>query len=354
MNFEIYLNKYFNDKLLTDETYTYEHALNDIKEKLRNKYEKKILEFNKNIEYSYDANNIPKLIHFTCKNKRNITNKIWIDCLHEYYKLYPDYKIIIYDDEDIYNIVKIFDKKNIDKIKNIKIGACLADVFRYLILYLRGGYYSDMDCFPSKRIDLLSTTQYHGDANNNLYIYSKNYPLLNSEYDFYDNPCNNCKLIKTEKNQKGIQKLTYNCSGHKYINKNTNIIVGYEYEKTWHHNLIYEDRNNLWTHNNIGICQWFIGAKPNEKLFIKCYKQSLNNYQTVDFRNKDKFHHNVINSTGPLFFTKAINGFIKDDKEFNNTICILPCDYLCCGSYNLVPSTKNKFVHHKFTGTWLK
>lgn len=354
MSFETYVDKYLNDKLLTDEKYTHAEALNDIKRQLKDKYEKKILEFNKNIEYLYDANNIPKLIHFTCKNKRNITNKVWINCLHQYYKLYPDYKIIIYDDEDIHNIVEIFDKKNIDKIKNIEIGACLADVFRYLILYLRGGYYSDMDCFPYKRIDLLSNTQYHGDANNNFHIYPKNYALANREYDFYSNPCDSCSLIKAEKNQNKIKKLTYNCLGHKYINENTNIILGYECEKTWHYNLISEDHNNLWTDKNIGICQWFIAAKPNEKLFIKCYKQSLKNYQKVDFKNRENFHYNVINSTGPLFFTKAINNFIENDNKFKNTICFLPSDYFCCGSHNLVPSTKNKFVQHKFTGTWLK
>jgi mannosyltransferase OCH1-like enzyme len=322
MSVKIYLNKYFNHKLLIDENYTYEQAVNDVKQKLRNRYEKKILKFNINIEYINDANNIPKLIHFTCKDKKNITDKVWIDCLQTYFRLYPDYKIIIYDDNDIYNIIQFFDKKNVDKIKNIKKGAILADVFRYLILYLRGGYYSDMDCFPIKRIDLLSNTQYHGDKNNNLYIYPKNYSLSNNECDFYSNPCDNCKLIKTDNYQSRIQKITYNCSGHKYINENTNIIVGYEFEKTWHHNLINSDHNNLWTHKKIGICQWFIGAKQNEKLFLKCYKWSLKNSQNIDYTNKETYHHNVINSTGPLFFTRSINEFIENNKEFKRFIII--------------------------------
>ena len=47
------------------------------------------------------------------------------------------------DNKDIYDIIEIFDKKRLDIIKQIKIGAVLADIFRYLILYLRGGYYSD-------------------------------------------------------------------------------------------------------------------------------------------------------------------------------------------------------------------
>jgi len=351
---ETYISNYFNNKLLTNENYTYEQAVNDVKQKLRNKHEKKILKFNVNIEYLYDANNMPKLIHFTCKDKRNITDKIWIDCLYQYFKLYPDYKIIIYDDNDIFNIIEFFDKKKLDIVKNIKKGAVLADVFRYLILYLRGGYYSDMDCFPIKRIDLLSNTQYHGNRHNNVYIYPKNSPLPNNECDFYCSPCNNSNLTHTEQHQAKITKLTYNCRGHKYINDNTNIIVGYEFNKTWHHNLINSDEKHLWTDRGIGICQWFIGTKPNEKLFLKCYKQSLKNLQNIDYMNKENYHYNVINSTGPLFFTKSINEFIDKYKGFKNTICFLPCDYLCCGSFNLVPSTKNKFIQHKFTGSWLK
>jgi hypothetical protein len=70
--------------------------------------------------------------------------------------------------------------------------------------------------------------------------------------------------------------------------------------------------------------------------------------------NKENYHYNVINSTGPLFFTKSINEFIANNKEFKNTICFLPCDYLCCGSFDTVPSTKNRFIQHKFTGSWLK
>ena len=354
MSFKIYANKYLNYKLLSDKNYTYENAVNDIKQKIKDKYEKKMLKFNTNIDYVYDANNMPKLLHFTCKDKNNITNTVWIDCLQQYYKMYPDYKIIIYDDNDIFNIIHFFDKKNVDIIKNIKKGAILADVFRYLILYLRGGYYSDMDCYPIKRIDLLTNTQYHGDKHNNLYIYPKNITLANSECDFYSNPCSNCKLLKMYQHQNGIKKITYNCLGHTYINENTNIIVGYEFEKTWHRNLINSDKKHLWVDKDIGICQWFIGAKPNEKLFLKCYKRSLKNLQNIDYMNKENYHYNVINSTGPLFFTKSINEFIANNKDFKNTICFLPCDYLCCGSFDTVPSTKNRFIQHKFTGSWLK
>ena len=47
---------------------------------------------------------IPKKIHLTCKNKNDIRNPVWIKCLQKYKSMYPDYEIIIHDNNDIYNI----------------------------------------------------------------------------------------------------------------------------------------------------------------------------------------------------------------------------------------------------------
>jgi mannosyltransferase OCH1-like enzyme len=349
-----YINEYLNYKLQNQPNYTYEEAKTEIIKKLHEKYNNKIVEFNKTIEYNYDANGMPKLIHFTLKNKNNIDNPIWKECFDMYVKMYPDYQIILYDDNDIFNIINNFDKKNIGLIKGIKKGAILADIFRYLILYLRGGYYSDMDCVPVKRIDQLIETQYHGDANNDITICPTNSKLTNKAHHFYSNPCTNCKLTHNYNSFK-----VFNCKGHQYIKPETSIIVCYEFEQTWHTELIKstEKEKCLWTDNNIGICQWFIGAKPKEKLFMECYKKSLKNIQPINFDDKDNYHFNVINSTGPLFFTKIINKYSELFPDFNQKIAILPSDYFCCGSgfANMsIPSTKNKFIEHQFTGTWLK
>jgi mannosyltransferase OCH1-like enzyme len=353
MNLNEYINYYFNYKFETDNSYTFEKAKEEVINRLITKNNKKILNFNKNIICGYDSNNIPKIIHLTLKNKFNVTNPIWREALVRYIRMYPDYKIILYDNNDIYKIVHHFDKKNLKTIMNIDKGAVLADIFRYLILYLRGGYYSDMDCFPIKRIDKLNEIQYHGDNNNNVYIYPSNSVLRNRECDFYKNPCDNCKIIY---NNGSIYKNTFKCQGHKYVTKDTSIIVCYEFEKTWHTKINRNADKNLWTDNNIGICQWFIGAKPNEKLFLSCYKKSIKNITNNDL-NEGNFHFNVINSTGPLFFTKVINKYMNKYEDFSKKMCILPSDYFCCGSGfygETIPHTKNKFIEHKFTGSWLK
>lgn len=355
MSIEEYLDKYVEYERKNNTDYTYENAIDTIKQKLLDRQNKKILDFNKNIKYEYDRNGIPKIIHFTLKDKNNIDNPVWKECLEQYRKIYPDYKIMIHDDKDIYNIIAFFNKKKINLFKEIKLGAVKADIFRYLIIYICGGYYSDMDCFPHKRIDNLNTLQYHGNNQNDIFIYNKNTPLTDKAFMFYENPCNNCKLIDNKNKNHNKQPIKYKCLGHNYITNNTNIIVGYEFDKTWCETLVNSKERNSWIHNGVGICQWFFGAKPQEPLFLKCYKESLKNLTKYNFTDKQNLHYNVINSTGPLFFTKIINEYLNKDQTFKDKITILPCDYFCCGSWhNSVPSTKNKFIQHKFTGSWLK
>jgi mannosyltransferase OCH1-like enzyme len=344
--------RHFDKKIILDKNHTYEESLKHVKTNVYEKQMQKINEFNNNVDLlNCDNNNMPKIIHLTCKDKTKITNPIWIECFNKIKNMYSDYNIIIYDNNDIYKIVETFDKKNLHFIKNIVIGATLADIFRYLILYFRGGYYFDFDCEPIKHISQLSNTHFHGDNNNNIYIYPKNKRLLNSSCDFYCNPCNNCKNININN-----EVVTYKCLGHNYINKQTNIIVGYEFEKTWNQNIIdKESEKDKWMDNNIGICQWFIGSKPNQSLFLHCYKKSLENLKHIDLnKNNKNFHYQVINSTGPLFFTKMINSYFKKNNLFKNNIAIFPSDFFSCGSGNSVPFTKNSFVKHRYTGSWLK
>ena len=342
----------FDKKIVSDKNHSYEKSLKEVKNTIYKKQMEKINDFNKGVNIlKCDKNNMPKLIHLTCKDKTNITNPIWNECLNKIKNMYNDYTITIYDNKDIYKIIEMFDKKNLDFIKNITIGATLADIFRYLILYLRGGYYFDLDCEPIKHINELNNIHYHGDNNNNFYIYPKTKKIINSQWDFHDNPCNNCKVIN-----KNNDLVAYNCVGHKYINNKTNVIVGHEFDKTWNSNIINNNsEKHKWVDNNIGICQWFMASKPNQSLFLQCYKKSLHNLKNLKLNNNNpQYHFQVINGTGPLFFTKMINKFIKENNSFKSTIAIFPTDFFCCGSGGSVPHTKNTFVKHMFTGSWLK
>lgn len=286
---------------------------------------------------------IPKKIHLTCKNKNNINNSIWEDCYNKYKIMYYDCEIILYDDNDIYNIIEKTFPQYIDKIKKIKVGAILADIFRYLILYLEGGIYSDMDCEPIKRIDELidlNFTYFHGDESNNniFFVCKKQEDLKDLRYYFNNNVCDNCKIIKTEENIE-----TCECLGHKKITEYVSTILGYEYHKDWHSLLRIYD-----TYKNVSICQAFMITEPKQDIFLKMFLHCMDK---IDFlinlsKQSINYEYNVIHTCGPVAFTKIIL------DNLSNKICILPSDFYCTGSYNMVPLTKNSYNRHLGTSSW--
>lgn len=294
---------------------------------------------------------IEKIIHLTCKDKNNINNQTWIDCYNEYKKIYSDYTIIIYDNNDIYNIIEEYYPQHINKIKKIKIGCILADIFRYLILYLKGGIYSDMDCMPLKKIDTLldeKFTYYHGGNDNKFYIYKNNNKIINKGWDFYHNICNNHKLI-----QKKNTLDAYSCLGHT-IPTTTSVLLCYEFHSDWLSTI--KTTNNIlllkddkWTYKNVGISQWFMIAEPKQDIFLKAFLKCIDNIDTlINLDKNNNYHYNVINNCGPLFFTKIVLDNITDK------ICILPSDFFCCEAWDHnVPMTKNSYIKHLFTKSWI-
>jgi hypothetical protein len=296
----------------------------------------------------------PKKVHLTCKNKTNFDNNpIWKKCYEQYKKIYVEYEIKIYDNNDIYCLIQKYFPQHLNIIKDIDIGAILADIFRYLILYLEGGIYSDMDCEPLKPIQCLyNEIHYHGDKNrnNNFYIYNKTEELLNIEWDFYENPCDNSILESNtlhicEFKMRNDLKDTYKCLGHKEITYNTQLIIGKEY---FQHPEIFNNK-----YNNFRLCQWFIIAKPNNQILLECYLESIKNIKErwniiKSLKNKpNEYFLEVVSCTGPIMFTKIINKTLP-----NKAVAILENDYFCSGSAGLVPITRNSYVKHHFTSSW--
>jgi len=293
---------------------------------------------------------LPKKLHLTCPDKNNIKNGIWRHCLKKYREKYRSYEIILYGNSEIYSIIKKHFPQYLEKIKKIKIGAILADVFRYLILYLEGGIYSDLDCEPMKNIDELFRSDYkyfHGDEkrHNEFYIYKSPKKIINNKWDFYHNVCSNCTTIKSETNP-----VVKKCHGHKINISTTSTILCYEFHKDWNS----DANNNLssriknWCYKDVGICQWFIISEPKQEIFLKMFMYCMDhNDELINMKKDRNYHYNVLNSSGPLRFTKIVLANMSDK------IKILPSDFFCRGSGRAVPATKNSFIRHHFTGSWL-
>jgi mannosyltransferase OCH1-like enzyme len=98
---------------------------------------------------------IPKVIYQTWKTKildNNIQNVI-----NRIQNINPDYEIKLFDDDDIDIWIKnnFEDELIYNTYKKIKVGAGRADFWRYLILYINGGVYLDIDSDIKKPLNLL-------------------------------------------------------------------------------------------------------------------------------------------------------------------------------------------------------
>ena len=152
---------------------------------------------------------IPKIIYQTWKDKNLSSNLLKIR--DNIIKLNPDYKIILYDDKEIDEFIKLnFDEYVYNAYSKLNIGAARADFWRYCILYKFGGIYLDLDSEILKPLDELIdendqaiVTREHnkGCFNNWIMIFQKDHPILLETI-------NNCCYNIINKTTDNIAQLT--------------------------------------------------------------------------------------------------------------------------------------------------
>ena len=101
--------------------------------------------------------NIPKIIYQTYNNKNKVPSIVF-----ENIKKYANsYEYKFYNDDDCINFLKTyFEPKILNKFNSMKKGAHKADLFRYCILYLYGGYYIDIKSILIKPLDQVFKNNY--------------------------------------------------------------------------------------------------------------------------------------------------------------------------------------------------
>lgn len=100
---------------------------------------------------------IPKIIYQTYNNKSKVPPIVF-----ENIKKYANsYEYNFYNDEDCKKFLKTyFQPKILNKFNSMKKGCHKADLFRYCILYLQGGYYIDIKTILIKPLDLIFNNNY--------------------------------------------------------------------------------------------------------------------------------------------------------------------------------------------------
>lgn len=211
-----------------------------------------------------------------------------------------------------------------------------ADFFRYLILYARGGIYSDMDTFPLKDLNELP---------------SLDQTFLQNIYTTTADPINYRNSNKNNINTDSIN-LTHKKNGK--INE-PGFVVGIEADPDrpdWHD----------WYARRIQFCQWTIQSKPGHpilrELILNITSTTLNSVQSdksINFKNlidldnindynvnlrdkrlhDTKYPHNdkktkknidgsdIMNWTGPGIFSDIIFEYLNNLITTNNDILII-------------------------------
>ena len=93
---------------------------------------------------------VPKKLHFTYK-KSELPEKYQAN-LAKWSDLCPEWELYYYTDEDVQAYFDCEFPEYSEDLQKISVGAMLADVFRYAVLYKEGGLYSDIDTIPLKSI----------------------------------------------------------------------------------------------------------------------------------------------------------------------------------------------------------
>ena len=99
--------------------------------------------FNSNI--SDIKNKIPKIIHQTAPKDTNKWHKSWKKCQKSWKRKFPNFKYIMWTDEDLDNLVKKDFPFYYKIYKNYNRNIKRIDIARYMILFKYGGIYADMD-----------------------------------------------------------------------------------------------------------------------------------------------------------------------------------------------------------------
>jgi mannosyltransferase OCH1-like enzyme len=178
------------------------------------------------------------------------------ECVEKLKKDNPEFEHHLYDIEDCRKFIgKHFDKEVLDAYDKLKPLAYKADLWRYCVLYKKGGIYLDIkyQCEPGFKLIELTDKEY--------YVLER--PYINTN-------------ISIKKNIKMINKYNY----LKNIDK------------------------TLWI-NNIGIYNALIVCKPKNKLIFQCIQQCIQNI-------KNNFYgYNFLHPTGPSLIGDIFNKYFS-------------------------------------------
>lgn len=197
-----------------------------------------------------------------------------IECVEKLKQDNPEFKHHLYDDEDCRTFIKNnFDRKVLNAFDSLIPGAYKADLWRYCILYKKGGIYLDVKFQCENGFKLIEMAKS-----------PENYVL--------DRPFSSKRMpLKHELNLVNIPN---------------------------YYDIVYNKIDtNFWKNKKIGIYNAVMASKPNNPVLKQCIDKIVENV------NKQYYGYNALYPTGPgllsdIYFGEDIRTKIKKIKYFNS------------------------------------
>eukprot|EP00930_Biecheleria_cincta_P025447 TRINITY_DN1811_c1_g1_i1.p2 TRINITY_DN1811_c1_g1~~TRINITY_DN1811_c1_g1_i1.p2 ORF type:complete len:352 (-),score=88.57 TRINITY_DN1811_c1_g1_i1:31-1086(-) len=97
---------------------------------------------------------LPKIVHQLAPANQAVWPEAWFLCQERWKNVYSDWKYMLWNDEDVDNLVKTKYPDQYSWFKSAPMKILRIDAARAFILDAYGGIYADMDFFPYRKLDL--------------------------------------------------------------------------------------------------------------------------------------------------------------------------------------------------------
>jgi mannosyltransferase OCH1-like enzyme len=228
---------------------------------------------------------IPKIIHQTAPKNEKEWHPIWKECQQSWKNNFQDFEYIMWDDEDIRDLVKSDYPKFLDHYDSWPYHIMRVDFARFCILHKYGGIYADMDMYcysnfynflKNKSVYLIESWPEWGEKVSNCLMASSQ---KNNFWEIcMEKSIVNCDIIENSNISFDKVKFVLNSFGPKYMSKLIDDEIGILPKEKFYQRAEFQFNN--------------AGSEYNSEK----YKKILNEFYTLTQTNTDFFTRHCLTS----------------------------------------------------------
>ncbi|KAI8848065.1 hypothetical protein BC829DRAFT_490328 [Chytridium lagenaria] len=277
---------------------------------------------------------IPRMIHITVPSKTNLKDGVKGNVAN-WKQQNPEFTLILYDDDDMLKMVKEEGEAIVPGLLEVYNGfgkvVERADLWRYLVMYLRGGLYVDSDVYPKQEID--------------------------TWHRFFDYERSGATPYATLLNDTRAGPLIQGFIGAEaHLTEQERINQNFAFRIQW--------------------CQWAFAFRPRHPFMLKLLRSivtRVHGEKSGKIKSSGSWTMDILMRTGPGRFTVVVEEWLKEQSEGRGEKVLGSEDvvrgYEVVGSVGFMPtfafgyrnwidlkppSSERVLVEHQFQQSWIR